>query len=72
MNTSTKEISTQLLDEIKRSISGKEYGSVEIYIESGRVVQITERTIKKTNSITHIKQESNAKPLKAYNSGLRR
>ncbi len=41
-----------ILDEIKNAISTKDYGSVEIYIESGRVVQITERTIKKTRSLS--------------------
>lgn len=39
-----------LIDDIKQAIASKEYGSVEIYIESGKVVQITERTIKKTAS----------------------
>ena len=48
---STEDISETLVSEIKRSLSGKDYGSVEIYIESGRVVQITERIIKKTNRV---------------------
>jgi len=39
-----------LIDDIKQAIASKDYGSVEIYIESGKVVQITERTIKKTAS----------------------
>lgn len=38
-----------LFDEIKHLILSKDYGSVEIYIESGEIVQITERTIRKTN-----------------------
>lgn len=46
----TNLISDNLLNDIKQAIASKEYGSVEIYIESGRVVQITERTIKKTTS----------------------
>lgn len=45
---STNIISDALVKDIKTALSGKEYGSVEIYIESGRVVQITERVIKKT------------------------
>jgi hypothetical protein len=45
---STGIISNALVEDIKRAITGKEYGSVEIYIEGGRVVQITERVIKKT------------------------
>ena len=44
---STREISEKLVSEIKEAIGGKEYGSVEIYIESGRVIQITERVIRK-------------------------
>ncbi|MCH8821148.1 DUF2292 domain-containing protein [Patescibacteria group bacterium] len=44
---STSEISEKLISEIKEAIGSKEYGSVEIYIESGRVVQITERVIRK-------------------------
>lgn len=43
-------IPDNLLNDIKRAIATKEYGSVEIYIESGKIVQITERTIKKTTS----------------------
>lgn len=43
-----RELSTEILNEIKNSILSKDYGSVEIYIEKGEVVQITERTIKKT------------------------
>ena len=44
---STTIISDVLVEEIKDALRGKEYGSVEIYIESGRVVQVTERKIKK-------------------------
>lgn len=40
-----------ILEDIKQAVASKEYGSVEIYIESGRVVQITERTIKKTERL---------------------
>ncbi|MEX0616869.1 MAG: DUF2292 domain-containing protein [Candidatus Woykebacteria bacterium] len=45
---STDEISEALIATIKESLNGKQYGSVEIYIEGGRVAQITERVIKKT------------------------
>ncbi len=48
----TTTIPDNLLNDIKQAIASKEYGSVEIYIESGRVVQITERTIKKTSKIS--------------------
>lgn len=43
-------IPDNIISDIKAAIASKDYGSVEIYIESGKVVQITERTIKKTNS----------------------
>ncbi len=46
----TNSIPDNLLNDIKQAIASKEYGSVEIYIESGKIVQITERTIKKTTS----------------------
>ncbi|MDP2671266.1 MAG: DUF2292 domain-containing protein [bacterium] len=46
---STSPISDRLLEEIKMAVANKEFGSIEIYIESGRVVQITERIIRKTN-----------------------
>ena len=45
---STTEISDRLIADIKSSLTGKEFGSIEIYIENGRVSQITERVIKKT------------------------
>jgi len=48
MRDKVTSIEPQLFEEIKKAISNKEYGSVEIYIESGKVVQITERVIKKT------------------------
>ena len=46
----SKTIPSYLLDEITKAIVSKEYGSVEIYIESGKIVQITERTIRKTTT----------------------
>ena len=51
----TNPISDELLEEVRIAIAGKEYGSVEIYIEAGRVVQITERVIKKTNKTETVK-----------------
>ncbi len=46
----SKTIPSYLLDEITNAITSKDYGSVEIYIESGKIVQITERTIRKTTT----------------------
>ena len=46
----TNTIPDYLFDDIRKAISSKQYGSVEIYIEAGKVVQITERTIKKTTA----------------------
>lgn len=62
---SATEVSEQILEDIRQSIASKEYGSVEIYIESGQVVQITERTIRKTNR----KPE---KQISTYNSNIKR
>ncbi|HEY4694911.1 MAG TPA: DUF2292 domain-containing protein [Candidatus Nanoarchaeia archaeon] len=59
---SANSLPESILNEIKEAIVSKEYGSVEIYIESGRVVQITERTIKKTASVK----------AEGYNSAIRR
>ena len=46
----TNTIPDHLLEDIKQAISNKDFGSVEIYIEAGKIVQITERTIKKTTT----------------------
>ncbi len=46
---STNPVNERLLAEIKKTLENKEYGSVEIYIEASKVVQITERIIRKTN-----------------------
>lgn len=46
-------IPENILEDIKQAIVTKEYGSVEVYIEGGRVVQITERTIRKTERINN-------------------
>ena len=45
---STKQVSSHLLQEIVKAIKNiKGYGSVEIYIQNYKVVQITERNIRK-------------------------
>lgn len=46
---STAKISDKLFEEIKEALLGLEYGSVEIFVTSGEVTQITRRHIKKTN-----------------------
>lgn len=46
---STKKISADLLSEIKDALKNiRGWGSVELYVQDWRVVQITERNIKKT------------------------
>ncbi|MBI4080296.1 MAG: DUF2292 domain-containing protein [Candidatus Levybacteria bacterium] len=48
---STKQISGKLLDEITDAIKSiKGWGSVEIYVQDFKVVQITERNIRKTSN----------------------
>ncbi|MBL7159335.1 DUF2292 domain-containing protein [Candidatus Microgenomates bacterium] len=45
----TKKISNDLLSEIKSALKNiRGWGSVELYVQDWRVVQITERNIKKT------------------------
>lgn len=63
------QVTSEILNEIKQAIIGKEYGSVEIYIESGQVVQITERTIKKTNQT---ERPPKSLRLRAYTSTVKR
>ncbi len=46
---STEKISDKLLQEVKESLIGLDYGSIEIYVAAGEVTQITKRLIKKTN-----------------------
>lgn len=44
------EITTGLLEDIKDALKNiKGWGSVEIYVQKGRVTQITQRNIKKTD-----------------------
>ncbi len=44
---STQKITTELIGQIITALKDKAYGSVEIYIENYKVVQITQRTITK-------------------------
>lgn len=47
---STERITKELLDEVRTALKNiKGWGSVEIFVQNGKVVQITERNIKKTN-----------------------
>lgn len=47
---STKKVSPNLLDEIKQSMKDvRGWGSVEVYIQDHKVVQISSRNIRKTN-----------------------
>jgi len=47
---STQRITQELLIEIRQALKNiKGWGSVEIFVQNGKVVQITERNIKKTN-----------------------
>lgn len=47
-STSTKKnVDNNFLTEIKESITNIEWGSLEIFIQDSKVVQITERNIKK-------------------------
>jgi hypothetical protein len=49
MDYSTKKISTELIEELVDAIHNvRGWGSVEIQVQDFTVVQITERTIKKT------------------------
>ena len=61
---SVKKVSPTLVFEVKKALrSITSHGSVEIYVQSGVVTQITVRNIKKTTSI-------NGKNLKGQKSTL--
>lgn len=48
---STKKINQELMDEITEALRNiRGWGSVEIYVQDFKVVQITERNIKKTSN----------------------
>ncbi|MEK7550732.1 MAG: DUF2292 domain-containing protein [Patescibacteria group bacterium] len=49
---STQSVSPLLLEELKRAVeSVPDYGSVEVYIQKGRVTQISTRHIRKTEVV---------------------
>jgi len=51
MDYSTRNVSKQLVDEIIEALTNiRGWGSVEIYVQDSKVVQITERNIRKTSS----------------------
>lgn len=51
---STKQVSDTLVNEIIDAVKNvRGWGSVEIYIQDNKVVQITERNIRKTNNISN-------------------
>jgi len=50
MDYSTRQIKTDLIEEITDALKNiRGWGSVEIYVQNYKVVQITERNIKKTS-----------------------
>jgi hypothetical protein len=52
---STKRVNQELLDEIAEALQNiRGWGSVEIIVQDYKVVQITERNIKKTNQVQNI------------------
>lgn len=52
MDYSTKEINKELLEEIAEALKNiRGWGSVEIFVQDFKVVQIIERNIKKTNQV---------------------
>ena len=52
-NHSTKQVNDELLKEVIAALKNiRGWGSVEIYVQDFKVVQITERNIKKTTSIS--------------------
>ena len=49
---STKKVNQELIDEIVEALKNiRGWGSVEIFVQDFKVVQITERNIKKTNPV---------------------
>ena len=52
MDNSTKEVNQELLGEIVEALKNiRGWGSVEIFVQDFKVVQIIERNIKKTNRV---------------------
>ncbi len=63
MDNSSKKASTELTDEIRQALKNiRGWGSVEIFVQDYKVVQITERNIKKTNGI-HIDKDKNGRAM---------
>lgn len=51
---STQKITPQLISHVVDALRNKQFGSVEIYIQNFKVVQITERKITKVTTSTKI------------------
>ena len=52
---STKNVSQELLGEIEEALKNiRGWGSVEIFVQDFKVVQITERNIKKTTQVQNV------------------
>jgi hypothetical protein len=52
MNYSTKDIDNELVGEIVEALKNiRGWGSVEVFVQDFKVVQIIERNIKKTNQV---------------------
>ncbi len=59
MDYSTRQVSTELIGEVVGSLKNiRGWGSVEIFVQDYRVVQITERNIKKTTNGEHGKKKT--------------
>jgi hypothetical protein len=55
MDYSTKEVTKELLAEIAEALRNiRGWGSVEIYVQDFKVVQVIERNIKKTSQVQKI------------------
>ncbi len=49
-NFSTKGFDSSFLDEIKKALDHIKWGSIEIFVQDSKVIQITERNIKKMDA----------------------
>lgn len=59
---STKHISKSLSEEIAEALKNiRGWGSVEVFVQDFKVVQIVERNIKKTNSSTNSNRATSSK-----------
>lgn len=58
MDYSTKQVSNDLMKEVVEALKNiRGWGSVEIFVQDYRVVQITERNIKKTTNTDRKKEK---------------